>query len=333
MQVFGEGLEMNLSLETASEEPLYNIGIVSRMTGIPVATLRVWERRYGFPSAVRTPGGHRLCSEKEVLRLRWVKARVDEGMQTGQAIRTLQYAEQEGRFPETLTAPQPITASHDPSLKVFAERLTDILLDSDLVQAEQLLGEVLALYPLEELILEVVTPTMNEIGTAWLEGRINVATEHLTTHFLRQRLLMWMSTGPVPFPGVAPVILACAPGEWHEGSLLMLGVLLRRRRWPVAYLGQNMPLEDLGNLARKMNPPAIIFVAMTEATAQALSNWPQYLPQSKQQGGIFVGFGGLIFNEMPEWREKTPGNFLGESLRDGVDLLDRVLHSALSPIR
>jgi DNA-binding transcriptional MerR regulator len=84
-----------LNLASASDEPLYNIGIVSRMTGIPVATLRVWERRYGFPNATRTPGGHRLCSEREVMRLRWVKARVDDGMQTGQAIRALQHMEQE----------------------------------------------------------------------------------------------------------------------------------------------------------------------------------------------------------------------------------------------
>ena len=44
----------------ASDESIYNIGVVSRMTGVPVATLRVWERRYGFPRSERTPGGHRL---------------------------------------------------------------------------------------------------------------------------------------------------------------------------------------------------------------------------------------------------------------------------------
>ena len=52
-----------------SEEPIYNIGVVARMTGIPVATLRVWERRYQFPTAERTEGGHRLYSERELVRL------------------------------------------------------------------------------------------------------------------------------------------------------------------------------------------------------------------------------------------------------------------------
>ena len=59
-----------------SDEPLYNIGVVSRMTGVSMATLRAWERRYNFPNSERTSGGHRLYSENDVLQLRWVKDRI-----------------------------------------------------------------------------------------------------------------------------------------------------------------------------------------------------------------------------------------------------------------
>ncbi len=69
-----------VQIHTGSEEPLYNIGVVSRMTKISMATLRAWERRYEFPESKRTMGGHRLYSEKDIIRLRWVKERVDEGM-------------------------------------------------------------------------------------------------------------------------------------------------------------------------------------------------------------------------------------------------------------
>jgi DNA-binding transcriptional MerR regulator len=47
-------------IHQGSDEPLYNIGVVTRMTGISMATLRAWERRYEFPQAQRTSGGHRL---------------------------------------------------------------------------------------------------------------------------------------------------------------------------------------------------------------------------------------------------------------------------------
>lgn len=320
------------NLDIASDEPLYNIGIVSRMTGIPVATLRVWERRYNFPNSTRTPGGHRLCSEKEVIRLRWVKARVDEGMQTGQAIRALQHIEQEGRFNEVLplVPARPPAPLPDPSLATFHERLTELLLDHDLIAADQLLGEVLALYPLEDLILEIVAPTLHDIGTAWLEGQITVATEHLATNFLRHHLLLWMMTGPQPYPSVQPTLLACAPREWHEGSLLITGVLLRRRRWPVAYLGQNVPLEDLSALVKRMRAPAIVFVAMSAEAAEALMEWPQHLPDGVS-GKLIVSYGGRIFSEQPAWRERVAGLYLGDTLREGVQTLDHKLFNLLQP--
>lgn len=321
------------SIETASDEPLYNIGIVSRMTGIPVATLRVWERRYGFPKSTRTPGGHRLSSEREVIRLRWVKARVDEGMQTGQAVRALQHMEQEGRFTEgTLLHPPAHTSNTltDPSLPAFHARLTDLLLEHNLQGADQLLGEILSLYSVEDLILDVVAPTLNDIGITWLEGGISVATEHLATNYLRQHLLMWMATGPHPYTTVPPTVLACAPDEWHEGSLMILAVLLRRRRWPIAYLGQNVPLSDLSDLVREMHAPAVVFVAMTAPSAEALSTWPEYLPEG-QSGRPLIGYGGRIFNEQPEWRDRVPGIFLGETLREGVQILDSRLQNMLQP--
>jgi DNA-binding transcriptional MerR regulator len=317
-----------------SEEPLYNIGLVSRMTGVPVATLRVWERRYGFPATTRTSGGHRLCSEKEVMRLRWVKARVDEGMQTGQAIRALQHLEREGRFPDApfsppAQAPAPLPA--DPSLNSFRQRLTEILLVHDTQQADRLLGQLLSLYSMEDLVLEVIGPTLHDIGEAWHDGKISVATEHLASGFLRQHLLLWMTTGPLPYAGGAPTILACAPDEWHDGSLMMMGVLIRRLRWPVAYLGQAVPLSDLGTLVRQIKAPAVVLVAMTEKPLLALQEWPNYLPETVLGNRLIVGFGGQAFNDYPEWREKIAGVFLGETLRQGAQTLDQLLRAAVRP--
>ncbi|MEZ4670971.1 MAG: MerR family transcriptional regulator [Anaerolineae bacterium] len=322
----------SLHLENASDEPLYNIGMVARMTGIPVATLRVWERRYGFPTAARTPGEHRLFSEREVLRLRWVKAQVDEGMQTSQAIRTLQHVQEEGRLPDILTTPAPARPPvSDPSLSAFHNRLLELLIDSELQQADQLMGEILTLYPLEDLILDVVTPTMHDIGLAWLAGEISVAAEHLATNFLRQHLLMWMITGPAPFDGVPPVVLVCAPDEWHEGSLMIMGVLLRRRRWPVAYLGQSVPLTDVAALAEKIHTPAVVFVSILEKGALALQEWPTYFPQAAATGRPLVAYGGQIFVDRSDLRDNVQGLYLGDTLRDGIEKLDATLHTMFTP--
>ena len=131
----------------------------------------------------------------------------------------------------------------------------------------------MAIYPLENVLVEVIAPSLAEIGEAWRNGRINVATEHLASAFVRQRLTMWLVTGPPAHP-IRPIVLACAPNEWHEIGLLMLGVLLRRRRWPVAYLGQSVPLPDLAKFVRDIRPPIVVLVAMTDEAGQALLHLP-----------------------------------------------------------
>jgi MerR family transcriptional regulator, light-induced transcriptional regulator len=328
-----------MELDVINEEPLYNIGVVSRMTGISMATLRAWERRYNFPDSERTAGGHRLYSEKDVMRLRWVKARIDEGMQTAQSINALRHQETTGHLvliANTATPTQPvhadrIQAARDelrqdmPSfLETFRERLTESLLERNLDRADQVLGEALAISSPEDLILKVIAPNISVFGTFWERGEINIAIEHLATNYLRQRLLSWMLSGPPP-RSTKPIVMSCAPDEWHEGSLLVLGALLRRRRWPVAYLGQALSLTDLAAFVEKIQPNMVVLVAMTEKTAQHLADWPQYLPEAARRNHPIVGYGGRVFVEQPEMRFKVPGMYLGNSFEDGISTIERLM--------
>lgn len=313
-----------------ADEPIYNIGVVSRMTGIPVATLRIWERRYEFPHAGRTAGGHRLYSEQELTRLRWVKATIDEGMQTSQAIRALRSHERQGRVLETsalmpeAAAPAPAASS---SLESLRHRFTEALERTDLDQADQLLGEILAFYPLESVILDVFSPGLAAIGDAWRAGRVNVATEHLASSYLRQRLTLWLMTGPPTYP-IRPIVLACAPNEWHEIGLLMLGVLLRRRRWPVAYLGQAAPLSDLAKFMRDTRPPVVVLAAMTDETARGLLDLPRWLQEIPHSSRPVIAFGGRAFSLSPELRSQMRGVYLGATLPEGVEVIERLLRES-----
>jgi CheY-like chemotaxis protein len=69
--------------------PIFSIGAVSRMLDIAPATLRTWEDRYDVVTPGRTPSGRRLYSRDQVEQLRFVKARVAEGMQAAEAHRLL----------------------------------------------------------------------------------------------------------------------------------------------------------------------------------------------------------------------------------------------------
>jgi DNA-binding transcriptional MerR regulator len=69
--------------------PIYSIGAVERMLGIPAATVRNWEERYGLVKPERSSGGHRLYTRTQVEQLRFVKERVERGLQPAEAHRLL----------------------------------------------------------------------------------------------------------------------------------------------------------------------------------------------------------------------------------------------------
>jgi DNA-binding transcriptional MerR regulator len=295
-----------------------------------MATLRAWERRYDFPEASRTTGGHRLYSEHDIIRLRWVKSRIEDGMQTAQAIMALRHQESIGlTVHEPL--PTPIIIEQSPPFDRAADEITPnklyhALIQRDLQRADQLLSEALAVTSPEDLITHTIGPAIAKIGEAWERNEISIAVEHLATNYLRQRLLMWMVSGPPALP-LKPVVLACAPDEWHEGSLLMLGALLRRQRWPVAYLGQAVPLPDLASFVKDIAPSAVILVAMTEKSASNLLDWPTWLPEAAKTGRPFMCYGGRIFVREPEWQARMPGIYLGNSVQQGINVLEKLLKS------
>jgi DNA-binding transcriptional MerR regulator len=306
------------------EVPLYNIGVVARLTTIPISTLHAWERRYGFPRLTRTEGGHRLYSEKDIALLRHVKLQMDQGISTHQAVIAVQKMDAEGRLPVDRPSEPTRTEVQPQPPSSLREQLTSVLLRHDLARADQIMGETLAFYSPEEMTIHFIGPVLNDIGEAWEQGLISIATEHLASNYLRHRLLMWMVTGPAVRP-INPVVLACAPGEWHEGSLLMMGVLLRRKGIAVAYLGQNVPFADLATFIQQIQPSAVVLVGMREESAQDLADWPKWIVQLG--GKPAVTFGGRAFIIRPELQQTVPGIYLGATIQGGTEKLIEILEN------
>jgi DNA-binding transcriptional MerR regulator len=71
------------------EAALYSIGVVSRLVGVPVSTLRTWEERYGLVIAVRSSGGQRRYTRKQLAQLSFVVEQIDQRFSPGDAHRLL----------------------------------------------------------------------------------------------------------------------------------------------------------------------------------------------------------------------------------------------------
>lgn len=70
-------------LSNQGTEPTYRSGTAARLAGIPVDTLRMWERRYQVVGPQVSAHGHRRYAAEDVDRLALIKALVDLGHSIG----------------------------------------------------------------------------------------------------------------------------------------------------------------------------------------------------------------------------------------------------------
>lgn len=68
-------------LPTTNTSPTqsYRIGAVSQTTGIPVSTLRIWEKRYRAFSPIKSPGNHRIFNESDISKALLLKQLSQQG--------------------------------------------------------------------------------------------------------------------------------------------------------------------------------------------------------------------------------------------------------------
>ena len=117
--------------------------------------------------------------------------------------------------------------------------------------------------------MEIVQPTMVELGEAWHRGDLPITVEHFATQFCMQHLNSMMASAASPTrEGI--IVAACAPGEVHQIGLLSLVVMLRWRGLDVKYLGPDLKLDRMAEALVPLHPKILLFTATLPQNAQHL---------------------------------------------------------------
>jgi MerR family transcriptional regulator, light-induced transcriptional regulator len=304
------------ALEQFSDAPMFNTKAVVQQTSIAAPTLRAWERRYDLLSPERADNDYRLYSERDVVLIRWLKERVDSGMSISQAIALFHQPQLVSSY---LRANYPTT--HD--LNLVQEHLIEAFRSLDEQTATMLMGSVLAIYPIEQVCSELITPTLWQVGQLWAEGELTIPMEHFASNFFRALLTNLFHMTPCPHGGPLTII-CCAPGELHELAALMLSLFLRRYGMRVAYLGQSIETSGLINTI-KMLSPALVGISLTMPTyLPALVNLGKQV-QSMPSPRPILAFGGRVFLRHSHVIPQIPGVYLNGDLNLVVAQLRRMI--------
>ena len=223
-------------------EKLLRIGELSRRVGVPVESLRAWERRYGLLAPSRTQGGFRLYGEDDVARVLAMRSNLEHGLSAAEAAR-LALAEDA----DVGSAPVPVRDANE---------LTAALERFDESGAQAALDGLLATLTLDVVLRDVLLPYLRDLGERWERGEVSVAQEHFASNLVRGRLMALARSWD---RGSGPrALLACAEGELHDLPLLCFGLALRGRGWRISYLGADTPVASVVEAATALAPDAVV---------------------------------------------------------------------------
>ena len=80
----------------------YTVNEVEERTRVPAATLRQWERRYGFPRPERSGSGYRLYGDDDLRHILAMKRHIDDGVPASRAAEMVRVAEVRAYGPRPL---------------------------------------------------------------------------------------------------------------------------------------------------------------------------------------------------------------------------------------
>lgn len=317
--------------------PIYNIKAVSRLVGLLPVTLRAWERRYGLPRPGRGGQGYRLYSEHDIRTLRWLKAQNESGLSIGRAVDYLNELRASGIDPAyeavyqpSRSAEQPAAqpSSTSPSLNSLYEEFLDALLHFEERKALEVMRRAFAIYAVDQVLTQVVEPTLVTVGEAWHRGELPIAVEHYATQFCMQHLMsMLAAAAPPTRKGI--IVAACAPGELHQIGLLMLVVMLRWRGWDVKYLGPDLALDRLVEALQPLHPQILMFSANRLETASKLMILPELIARFPNPQPLVL-LGGQAF-QAARLPTSVPALYLDGSLVDIVEKIEQLMAQVLNP--
>ncbi len=214
-----------------------HIAAVERDTGIPKDTLRVWERRYGFPQPARNDHGERTYPMEQVSTLRLVKQLVDAGYRPNRVV---------GRDPSELHALLEQSDSSTPpaTLPPEAHEVIEGLRRHSLASIQEKLRAQLMRHGLERFVIETVAPLTTAIGESWAKGKLAIHEEHLYSELVDRVLVQAVGQQPA-LAGRPPVVLATLPGELHRLGLRMVEALFAARGRPCVSIGPDVPIDQI----------------------------------------------------------------------------------------
>lgn len=274
---------------------MLSIAAVERDTGIAKDTLRVWERRYGFPKPLRDANDDRVYPADQIEKLRLLKRLLDIGHRPGRIvplpIETLRELATQGIQTHEHSSAIPVITQDD------MNRYLDLLRSHQTEALRLALSTTLMKIGLDRFVIDIVAPLIKNIGDYWANGKIEIHEEHLFTEQIKHLLRTAINSVPRGHTGqneelARPrILLTTFPQEQHSLGLLMAEALMALEGCVCVSLGTQTPILEIAQAARAQKADIVALSFSTQINQNQVVDGLNEL-KSKLAPGVEIWAGG-----------------------------------------
>jgi DNA-binding transcriptional MerR regulator len=220
---------------TDSAVPRYPVRVVADRVGMPIATLRSWNQRYGVGPSTHSPGRHRLYSEIDIAVVQQMQKLIHEGASPSSAARA--------------------AIDSVPPGRTDADSLLAAAMALDSFAANLLLDRYLRHLGVVDTWNQLIRPTFAAIEAIQAGGNGCIDVEHALSWAVSRSLQRLPLLAP---DASASIILTCTAGETHTLALEALRGALGERGRAALMLGADVPLTAMSDAIERSEHPVTV---------------------------------------------------------------------------
>lgn len=238
----------------------FSIKDIETITGIKSHTIRIWEQRFNFIQTKRTETNIRFYNDDDLRLFLNIATLNDNGYKISEIAKM--------SIDEMALKIQEITL-HKSNYTCFIQGLSNHAISFNEKEFKKSLSSCIKKIGLEQTVMKVIYPFLQNIGILWQTGVINPAQEHFASSLIKQRLIVAID-GLKNFSIENPkkFLLFLPDGEFHEIALLFSYYILKSHGHEVLYLGQSLSINYVKDVLKAYQPDYIYSVLTNSMTEE-----------------------------------------------------------------
>ena len=174
-------------------------------------------------------------------------------------------------------------------LKKLQVQLFSSMTEGDLKESIRIYESFVNKYAIEEFYEKILNPTMEKIGSMWADGRLSIATEHISSNTAQSLIKIISENHKRSTLDRGKVIITTPVGEEHCLSCNMIESYLLSKGFTTFNLSPSTPANSLVEFIKSIHPTAILISITLDDNIKAGQRLTKKIYDQYKRLPVYVG--------------------------------------------